>query len=118
MLKYTAAEVKCYLRGKGEGERTQPIMEEASNFSTYTTGKLPEGLLGRERIFERLPSVLYQYNQGRPTAEIARSIGYLTDGEDVEAAMDYVAELIARRVNNRDKKSFWVASLFNRFSSR
>ena len=119
MSKYTSTEVKRYLRGLDAGERASLIMEEASNFSTYTNVKLPESLRGRERIFERLPSVLYQYNQGRPAAEIARPIGYLTDAEDIEAAVDYVAELIARRVNNRDKKSLPIlAALFNKFSSR
>lgn len=100
MPKYTSVEVKRYIRGLEGGERAIPILKEAASFSTYADSKLPDCMLGRERLFERLHSVLFQYSQGKSTTEIARTVGYLSDAADVEAAMDYVSQLILNRVNN------------------
>ncbi len=97
--KYTADEVKRYLRGLDGGVRVQPVMAEAARFSSMLNDKMRRHFRGRERIFERLPYVLYQYTKGAPSQEIARSVSYFSDADDVEQAMYFAARLIAAKVN-------------------
>ncbi len=102
--KYTAAEVKAYLRGQQQGERARPVLQQASQISVLLQARMQRHFRGRERIFERLPYVLYQYSQGRDAQEIARSVSFFSDGEDVEQAMDFAASLIASHVNRASQR--------------
>jgi len=99
LKKYTADEVKRYLRGLEQGERARPVMAEAACFSLILNDNMRRHFRGRERIFERLPYVLYQYTQGKPSQEIARSVSYFSDACDVEDAMYFASCLIATKVN-------------------
>jgi len=99
--KYTVAEVKACLRGQQQGERARPVLQQASRISMLLQARMQKHFRGRERIFERLPYVLYQYSQGHDTQEIGRSVSFFSDGEDVEHAMDFAANLIANHINQR-----------------
>ena len=102
--KYTTAEVKAYLRGQQQSERARPVLQQASQISVLLQARMQRHFRGRERIFERLPYVLYQYSQGRDAQEIARSVSFFSDGEDVEQAMDFTARLIADHVNRANQR--------------
>jgi len=97
--KYTPEEVKRCLRGLEQGERVGPVMVEASRFGSVVNEGMRRYFRGRERIFERLPYVLYQYTQGKPSQEIARGVSYFSDANDVEEAMSFACRIIAARVN-------------------
>ncbi len=99
--KYTPEEVKRILRGLEKGQHTQPVLAQAALFSSLIDERMVRFFRGRERLFERLPYVLFQYTQGRPCDDIARSVSYFSDGEDVEEAIDFAAYLIARQVNRQ-----------------
>ncbi len=97
--KYTPEEVKRCLRGLEKSERVGVVMAEAARLSTMLNENMRHHFRGRERIFDRLPYVLFQYTQGKPSYDIARSVSYFSDGDDVEDAMLFVARLITPRVN-------------------
>lgn len=99
--RYTAAEVKAYLRGIEKGPRAAQPIAHAAHLSTMLDARMVRHFRGRERLFDKLPFVLYQYTQGKPTDQIAQSVSYFADGNDVEEAMDFVAKLIARKINRR-----------------
>ena len=105
--KYTRQEVKMYLRSQQHDERARPIMAQASQFGGLLQERMRRQFRGRERIFERLPYVLYQYTQGKDPSEIAHSVSFFADGEDIEQAMDFAATLIANRVNRANQRSSW-----------
>lgn len=105
--KYTAQEVKAYLRGQEQNDRARPVMEQASQFSRLLEERMRRHFRGRERIFDRLPYVLYQYIHGTDAREIARSVSYFSDSEDIEQAMEFAATLIANRVNRTNRSSTW-----------
>ncbi len=97
--RYTAAEVKDYLRGKRAGERARPVFEQAARINTLLDERMRRNFAGRERLFDRLPYVLFQYTQGKPTFEIARSVSFFSDGDDVEDTIEFVSRLITKTIN-------------------
>lgn len=97
--KYSVEEVKRCLRGLEQGERAAFVMREAAQFSSILHEGMRRHFRGRERIFDRLPYVLYQYTHGQPAQEIARSVSYFSDASDIEEAMNFVSRLIAARIN-------------------
>jgi hypothetical protein len=97
--KYTPEEVQRCLRGLERGERVGPVMAQAGQLGSLLNDGMRRYFRGRERIFERLPYVLFQYTQGKPSQEIARSVSYFSDADDIEEAMWFVARLIAARIN-------------------
>jgi hypothetical protein len=101
--KFTAEEVKRYLRGidSGGGDRAALVMAQAGRISSLLDVSMRRHFAGRERIFDRLPFVVFQYTQGKPTFDIARSVSYFSDGDDVEAAMDFASQIIAKAVNRQ-----------------
>jgi hypothetical protein len=103
--KYTSQEVIKYLRGQGESERAAWVIREASSFYVYDPQQVPPQFRGRERLYEKLPFVLYKYSQGWSTQEIAKSVSYFSTAEDVEEALLYISEVIARRINANLKAS-------------
>jgi hypothetical protein len=109
--KYTAQEVKTYLHGTKEqhSERARPVMQQASQFSSLIDTRMKRHFLGRERVFERLPYVLYEYSLGTDPHEIASHISYFSDSEDIEHAMDFVAGFIANRINKTQRQSSYLS---------
>lgn len=99
--KFTAQEVKRYLRGTESGDRAALVMAHAGRISSLLDVSMRRHFAGRERLFDRLPFVVFQYTQGKPTFDIARSVSYFSDGDDVEAAMDFAARIIAKEVNRQ-----------------
>ncbi len=97
--KYTPLEVKRMLRGLEKGPLSQPVMLQAATINSLLDWRMVRHFRGRERLFERLPFVLFQYIQGRPCDEIAHSVSYFSDGEDVEDTIDFAAGLIAAYLN-------------------
>jgi hypothetical protein len=97
--KYTTQEVIKYLRGQGDNERAAWVAREASSFYLYNTDQVPNQFRGRERLYEKLPFVLYKYSQGGSAEEIAKMISYFSTADDVEEALFYISELIAKRIN-------------------
>jgi hypothetical protein len=97
--RYTAKEVKEYLRGERAGERARPVFEQAARINTLLDERMRRNFAGRERLFDRLPYVLFQYTQGKPTFEIARSVSFFSDGDDVEDTMVFVSRLITKTIN-------------------
>lgn len=108
--KYTPEEVKKMLRGLEKTEWTPPVLAQAATFSALLDERMVRFFRGRERLFDRLPYVLLQYTQGRPCNEIAHSVSYFSDGEDVEDAIDFAARLIAHEVNRQYWRS-WLLDL-------
>lgn len=103
--KYTSQEVIKYLRGQGESERAAWVIREASSFYIYDPHQVPPQFRGRERLYEKLPFVLYKYSQGWSAQEIAKSVSYFSTADDVEEALLYISEVIARRINATLKAS-------------
>lgn len=99
--KYSPEEVKRILRGLEKGQHAQPVMVMAATFSSLLDERMVRHFRGRERIFDRLTYVLFQYSQGRPCQDIARSVSYFADGEDVEDAINFAARLIANHLNRQ-----------------
>ncbi|HEX2909676.1 MAG TPA: hypothetical protein VH186_02640 [Chloroflexia bacterium] len=99
--KYSAQEVKRILRGLDKGPLAQPVMAQAAIFSNLLDDRMIRYFRGRERLFDKLPFVLFQYTQGKPCADIARSVSYFADAEDVEEAIDFASGLIAHQVNRQ-----------------
>jgi len=99
--RYTVREVKEYLRGARAGERARPVYAQAAQINTLLDERMRRNFAGRERLFDRLPYVLFQYTQGKPTFEIARSVSFFSDGDDVEDTMDFVARLITKTINRK-----------------
>src|SRR4051812_6643688 len=75
---YTSQEVIKYLREQGGGERAKWVIREASSFYIYDPDHVPPRFRGRERLYEKLPFVLYKYSQGWSSAEIAKTISYFS----------------------------------------
>jgi hypothetical protein len=99
--KFTPQEVKRYLRGAESGDRAALVMAQAARISSLLDVGMRRHFAGRERIFDRLPFVVFQYTQGKPTFDIARSVSYFSDGDDVEAAIDFASRIIAKAVNRQ-----------------
>ena len=99
--KYSPEEVKRILRGLDHGEHAPLIMLQAATFGSLLDDRMIRYFRGRERLFERLPYVLFQYTQGLPAFDIARSVSFFSNGDDVEDAMEFAARLIALHVNRQ-----------------
>lgn len=99
--KYQPDEVKRILRGLEKGEHAQPVLMQAATFGSLIDERMVRFFRGRERMFDRLTYVVFQYTQGRPCEEIARSVSYFSDGEDVEDAIDFACRLIANQLNRQ-----------------
>ncbi len=99
--KYSPEEVKRILRGLEKGDHAAPVLLKAATFGTLLDERMIRYFRGRERLFERLPYVLFQYTQGRPSQDIARSVSFFSDGDDVEEAMDFAARLITFSLNRQ-----------------
>jgi hypothetical protein len=97
--KYNVQEVKRILRGLEKGERSYPVLLQASTFSSLLDDRMVRHFRGRERMFDRLPYVLLQYTQGKNCLDIAHSVSYFSDGDDVEDAIDFAALLITNQLN-------------------
>lgn len=97
--RYSKQEVKDCLRGKIQNARAEEVLREASQLSSHLDERMRRHFRGRERLFEKLPFVIYQYTTGNPPQEIARSVSYFSDAKDVEDAVDFAAEIIAKRLN-------------------
>jgi len=99
--KYSYQEVKRILRGLEKGEWAYPVMLQAATFSSLLDDRMVRYFRGRERMFDRLPYVLLQYTQGKNCLDIAHSVSYFSDGDDVEDAIDFAAHLIATQLNRQ-----------------
>ncbi len=97
--KYSAEEVKRILRGLEKGQRAGPVLGQAAVLGSLLDERMVRYFRGRERMFHRLTYVVFQYTQGRPCDEIAQSVSYFSDGQDVEEAVEFAARLIAYQVN-------------------
>jgi hypothetical protein len=95
----TKQEVKNCLRGKVISEWSDEVLRHASQLGSHLDARMRRHFRGRERMFEKLPFVIYQYTGGKPVEEIARTVSYFSDGKDVEDAVDFAADLIAKRIN-------------------
>jgi len=89
------------LRGARAGERARPVFAQAAQINTLLDERMRRNFAGRERLFDCLPYVLFQYTQGKPTFEIARSVSFFSDGDDVEDTMDFVSRLITKTINRK-----------------
>ncbi len=99
--KYSVQEVKRVLRGLETGAWTYPVMLQAATFSALLDDRMIRYFRGRERMFDRLPYVLLQYTQGKNCLEIAHSVSYFSDGDDVEEAITFAAYLITNQLNRQ-----------------
>jgi hypothetical protein len=99
--KYSVQEVKRILRGLEKGAWTYPVMLQAATFSALLDDRMIRYFRGRERMFDRLPYVLLQYTQGKNCLDIAHSVSYFSDGDDVEEAITFAAYLITNQVNRQ-----------------
>lgn len=99
--KYSPPEVKRMLRGLERNEWSQPVMLQAATVSNLLNPRMARHFRGRERMFERLPYILYQYTQGKPCLDIAQSVSYFSDGDDVEETISFASHLIAEHLNSR-----------------
>lgn len=104
--RYTIAEVKAYLRNWQKGERARAVLQEASQFSRLIDERMRRYFRGRDRIFERLGYILYEYTKGTDVKEIARKVSYFADSDDIEDTMDFVAAIITNRLNRANHPSF------------
>lgn len=104
--RYTVGEVKAYLRNWQKGERARAVLQEASQFSSLIDERMRRYFRGRDRIFERLGFILYEYTKGTDIKEIARKVSYFADTDDIEDTMDFVAAIIANRLNRANHTSF------------
>ena len=99
--KYSPDEVKRILRGLERGDHARLVLVQAATFSSLLDDRMIRYFRGRERLFDRLPYVLLQYMQGKPSDDIAQSVSFFSHGEDVEEAMDFAARLITLQVNRQ-----------------
>lgn len=99
--KYSIQEVKRILRGLEKGGFAYPVMLQAATFGSLLDDRMVRYFRGRERMFDRMPYVLLQYTQGKNCLEIAQSVSYFSDGDDVEAAIDFAAQLIINQLNRQ-----------------
>lgn len=99
--KYSVQEVKRILRGQEKGAWTYPVMLQAATFSNLLEERMVRYFRGRERMFDRLPFVLLQYTQGKNCLDIAHSVSYFSDGDDVEEAINFAAYLICNQLNRQ-----------------
>jgi hypothetical protein len=99
--KYSVLEVKRILRGLEKGSTAYPVLVQASTFSSLLDDRMVRYFRGRERLFDRLPYVLLQYTQGKNCLDIAHSVSYFSDGDDVEDAINFAALLIANQLNRQ-----------------
>jgi hypothetical protein len=99
--KYGVGEVKRILRGLEKGPHAYPVMLQAATFHSLLDERMVRFFRGRERLFDRLPYVLLQYTQGKNCLDIAHSVSYFSDGDDVEDAVDFAAALIANQLNRQ-----------------
>ncbi|MDB5082424.1 MAG: hypothetical protein JWP00_4348 [Chloroflexi bacterium] len=99
--KYSVAEVKRILRGLEKGPLAYPVLYQASTFGALLDERMVRYFRGRERMFDRLPYVLLQYTQGKNCLDIAHSVSYFSDGDDVEDAIDFAALLISNQLNRQ-----------------
>lgn len=97
--RYSKQEVIQCLRGDIKGARAESVQRHAAQLASHLNEGMRRYFRGRERMFEKLPLVIYQYTLGKPAMEIARSVSYFSDGKDVEYAVEFAAELIAKRLN-------------------
>ena len=78
-----------------------PVLYQASTFGALLDERMVRYFRGRERMFDRLPYVLLQYTQGKNCLDIAHSVSYFSDGDDVEDAIDFAALLISNQLNRQ-----------------
>jgi hypothetical protein len=99
--KYTVQEVKAYLHGVDNGERTRFVMAHASRINLILNDKDRKYFRGREKFFDRMPFVLFHYLKGEASENIARQISYLSSAEDVEYTIEVASHIIIRSINRR-----------------
>jgi hypothetical protein len=107
--KYTPEEVKRMLRGLETNEWSPPVLAQATTISTLLDERMLRYFRGRERLFHRLPYVLAQYIQGKPCFDIARSVSFFSDGDDVEDTINFASRLIAAKLN----RQYWRTSFLD-----
>lgn len=107
--RFTAAEIKAYLQGgpQLDRERARTIANQfqIGRLSELLNRPMPRRFNGRERLFQRLSLVIVRYAQGVSPAEIAESLSCFYKPEDIEEAIDYVANIVAASLNR--SHSFW-----------
>lgn len=101
-MQFTASEVRCRLRQRGDTDpRSVAVHTAASDVSAWTS------LLSRRAAFElgrsadRLPTVVYWFTQGRQLEEIGRGLSRFGGTWDGDQAVETASGLIARLLNQR-----------------
>jgi hypothetical protein len=99
--KFTAGEIKKILRGLEKSSYERDVMMGAAMLGNLLDERMVRFFAGRERLFDKLQFVVQQYSLGRPCAEIAASVSYFSDADDVEDAIEFAARLIANHLNRQ-----------------